>query len=248
MKSSRETVILNLFKRSESKAGKTGLDPAALSLPIQQGSYVFIDCELTGLSERKDSILSIGAVKMVEGRIEIGGHFYSLVRPSTRLTGESVVIHEITPSEVSEERSIAVVLPEFLEFCNGHILVGHFISIDLGFLNKEMKRLGQTALTGPVLDTYILYSWLWTRWLSESSFSLPPQQVDLYKMARSFDIPFSSAHNALVDAFITAQIFQRFIPWLERSEVMTLGELLRIGNPEKGGDNLFRRPAHINNL
>jgi DNA polymerase III subunit epsilon len=203
---------------------------------------------LTGLSEKKDSILSIGAVKMVEGRIEIGGHYYSLVKPSTQLTGDSVVIHEITPSEVSEERTIAMVLPEFLDFCGPDILGGHFISIDMAFLNKEIKRLGRAALTNPVLDTYILYSWLWTRWLSESQFSLPPQQVDLYRMARSFDIPFSSAHNAIMDAFITAQIFQRFIPWLEKSSILHLGDLLKIGNPEKGGENRFHHPAQISNL
>jgi DNA polymerase III subunit epsilon len=219
-----------------------------LNLPIQQGTYVSIDTELTGLNEKEDSILSIGAVKMVEGRIEIGGHFYSLVKPSSRLKSDSVVIHEITPSEVSDERNISAVLPEFLEFCGHHVLVGHCIAIDLGFLNKEIKRLGQAALSNPMLDTYILYSWLWTRWLSESQFSLPPQQVDLYKMARSFDIPFSGAHNAIMDAFITAQILQRFIPWLERSGVLKLGELLRIGNPEKGGDNRFRLPAQISNL
>jgi hypothetical protein len=67
-------------------------------------------------------------------------------------------------------------------------------------------------------------------------------------MAASFDISSNGAHNAVMDAFITAQIFQRFIPWLERSGVMTLGDLLRIGNPEKGGEDRFSLPAQINNL
>jgi DNA polymerase III subunit epsilon len=203
---------------------------------------------LTGLNEKEDSIISIGAIRLVEGRIEMGRHFYSLVRPSSRMKNDSVVIHEITPSEVSDERSITDVLPEFLEFCNRHILVGHCINIDLGFLNRAIKRLGRAVLSNAVLDTYILYGWLWTRWLSESQFSLPPQQVDLYKMARSFDIPFSGAHNAIMDAFITAQIFQRFVPWLERSGILKLGELLKIGNPEKGGDSRFRQPAQISNF
>ncbi|HMK65239.1 MAG TPA: 3'-5' exonuclease [Thermodesulfobacteriota bacterium] len=219
-----------------------------MDLPIQQGTFVFIDTELTGLNEREDSIISIGALRMIEGRIEMGKHFYSLVKPSSRMKNDSVVIHEITPSEVSDERSITEVLPEFLEFCNGHILVGHFIGIDLGFLNKEIKRLGNLVLSNTVLDTYILYGWLWTRWLSESQFSLPPQQVDLYKIARSFDIPFSGAHNAIMDAFITAQVFQRFIPWLERSGILNLGALLKIGNPEKGGDHRFHKPAQISNF
>jgi DNA polymerase III subunit epsilon len=210
--------------------------------------YIFLDTELTGLNQKQDSILSIGAVKMVQGRIEIGSHFYSLVKPTSQLKGESILIHEITPSEVSDQRSVSTVLPEFLQFCGGHVLVGHFITIDLGFLNKEVKRLGGSAISNPILDTYILYNWLWTRWLSEPEFSLPPQQVDLYKMARSFDIPFTGAHNAVMDAFITAQIFQRFIPWLEKSGINCLEDLLRVGNPFKGGENRFNLPAQINNF
>src|ERR1700690_3323657 len=79
---------------------------------IRDAAYVVVDTELTGLNEKKDSIVSIGAVKMTGGKIGLGNTFYRLIHPETTLTAESVVIHEITPSDVSEKPSVDIVLSE----------------------------------------------------------------------------------------------------------------------------------------
>jgi DNA polymerase-3 subunit epsilon len=217
-------------------------------LPLKKVTYAFIDTELTGLNEKTDSIISIGALKMIEGRLELGNSFYSLVNPKTRIGDESIFIHTITPSEVKGARAIEDVLEEFLQFCGHDVLVGHCVSIDLMFINKELKRSLGFTLTNPILDTFTLYSWLWGKWASEPGFSLSPEHLDLYEMAKGFGIPSNGAHNAVMDAFITAQIFQRFLPWLEKSGVDRLEDLLKVGNPFEGGDHRFSRPAQINNL
>lgn len=213
-------------------------------------SYVFIDTELTGFNERTDSIVSIGAVKMAEGRIELGNTFYSLVKPKSKskMNGKSILIHTITPTEVSTEKDIPAVLSEFLTFCGQEVLIGHCVSIDLGFINKVMKQTLGFPLANPILDTFTLYNWLWEKWSSEPEFSLHPQRVDLYEIAKAFAIPFTGAHNAEMDAFITAQVFQHFLPWLKRSGIDNLEQLLRIGNPFKGGEQRIGFPAQINNL
>ena len=79
---------------------------------------------------------------MADGRIELGNTFYSLVKPKSKskMNGKSILIHTITPTEVMEERGIQAVLSEFLKFCGHDVLVGHCVSIDLGFINKEMKQ------------------------------------------------------------------------------------------------------------
>jgi DNA polymerase III epsilon subunit-like protein len=61
---------------------------------------------------------------------------------------------------------------------------------------------------------------------------------ELYKIATCFGIPVQGAHDALFDAFITAQLFQRFLPVLSDVGVNCIGELLEIGNPEEGGDRV----------
>ena len=146
-------LMVNLFGRNK----KPGLDSKT---PITEVRYVAVDTELTGLDENKDSIVSVGAMRMTGGRIDLGETFYRLVSPRTELTAASVVIHEIMPSEVVASPVIEPVLAEFLEFCGTDVLVGHFISIDLAFLNREMKRLRGHTIPNAVLDTFSIYEWL----------------------------------------------------------------------------------------
>ncbi len=238
----------SFFKKSVSKPGTVSFGSGYFQCPLRDVPYVFVDTELTGLDEKRDSILSIGAVKMNRARIELGNQFYSLVKPTSPMGHAAIAVHEITPSEVSQEKEIQTVLPEFLKFCGDDVIVGHFTAIDLDFINRETKRWLGSLLTNPALDTFILYQWLWRRWSSENFFGHLPLKPDLFEMAKAFDIPIGGAHNALMDAFLTAQVFQRLLPWLERSGVHTLADIVTIGDPYKGGEDRFRAPTLISNF
>ncbi len=204
---------------------------------IKEASYVVVDTELTGLNEAKDSIVSIGAVRMRGGRIELGNTFYHLVSPRTELSAESVVIHEITPSDVKTEPGIESILDDFLAFCADRVLVGHFISIDLNFLNREMLRSGRSKLLNPVIDTFSIYEWLRKRNLPHACLETAPDLYRLFDIGKCFGIPVNGAHNAFKDAFTTAQLFQRFLPLLIEAGVSDIKDLLRRGTPFKGGDS-----------
>ena len=206
------------------------------SLPITDIRYTVIDTELTGLNEKKDSILSIGAVRMNGTRIELANSFYQLIKPETEFRPKSVVVHEITPSDVVEKPNIDAILAEFLEFCDADIIVGHCVSIDLLFLNKEMKRMFGDSMHNPALDTYKVYEWLSKKVPTRTCFSASPRDPSLYEIAKCFSIAVRGAHDALVDAFITAQLLQRFMPVLIDTGVTCIGDLLKIGHPSEGGD------------
>lgn len=206
-----------------------GLDAGT---PVEEARYVVFDTELTGLKPKKDSIVSIGAVTMSGSRIEAGNIYYRLVAPRTELTGRSVVVHGLTPSEVSEWPAIDTLLPEFLDFCRDSVLVGHVVSIDLAFLNIEMKRLLGAPLANPAVDTFGIYQWLRKKENNSCAYyGGEPDQATLYALAKQYDIAVDSAHNALSDAFITAQLFQRFLTMLPRMGVRTVGDLIRVGRP-----------------
>jgi len=201
-------------------------------VPIGEAGYVVVDTELTGLDPKKDSIISIGAVKMQGGRIDLGNAFYRLINPSTEMGRAGIVIHGITPSDVSEKPRIADVLSEFIEYCGNDVIVGHFISMDMNFLNRELKRLRGAYLKNSVADTCKIYEWIK---MSERDFSGYHTggngDLDLFSIARNYGVQISGAHNALNDAFITAQLFQRFLSLLPGIGVKTLGDLLRIAKP-----------------
>jgi len=206
------------------------------SIPIADIRFVVVDTELTGLDEKKDSIVSIGAVRMTGGRIDLGDTFYRLVNPGTELKADSVVIHEITPSDVATQPRIDQVLADFIDYCGDDVLAGHFIAIDLAFLNREMRRTHGSALGNAAVDTFSIYEWLRKREKSRDCFATALAGYRLYDLVKCFDIPVSGAHNAIMDAFATAQLVQRFIPLLMEAGVLDSGELLKIGTPFEGGD------------
>ncbi len=202
-----------------------------MQLPISSCKYVVMDTELTGLDPKKDSIVSIGCIKMTGSKIELGKTFYKVVKPETALTPKSVVVHGITPSEAEKSPSIEYVLSEFLSFCKDSIIVGHFLLIDLMFLNKEIKRLYNSNIENHLIDTLRIYKWIKEQGDVGKHFFRGNEDDNLFSIAKKYQIPVSYAHNALMDAFITAQLFQRFLIFLPELGVRTVKDLLKVGKP-----------------
>ncbi|MBI5663658.1 MAG: 3'-5' exonuclease [Nitrospirae bacterium] len=202
--------------------------PASQS--IGDAEYTVLDTELTGLDLKKDSIVSIGAVRMQGARIDIGASFYRLINPANGMDLTSVLIHGITPSEVEQKPSIDDVLDELSVFCGSSVVVGHFVSLDINFINKELKRTGRKNMKNAAVDTCKIYEWIKS---NEGSFSrhysARRDALDLFSLAREYNISFDEGHNALSDAFITAQLFQRFLSSLPGSGVKSIRDLLKIG-------------------
>ena len=221
------TAVMELFKRHAAENFCPG--PA---MPIGQCRYVVMDTELTGLDVKKDSIVSVGAVAMVGTKIILGETFYEMVCPETALRSESIVIHGIMPSEVVGKPSIDDVLDDLLKFCEGAVVVGHFLSLDLSFLNKEMKRLHGGKFRQPVADTQRVHEWMQDQSRgSRGQYDAYEENKDLLSLAKKYHIQVSAAHNALMDAFITAQLFQRFLSYLPALGVRTVKDLLQIAKP-----------------
>lgn len=200
-----------------------------LNIGIDEATYIVLDTELTGLNIKRDSIVSIGAIKMLGGRIDLSNIYYRVVNPKAQLTGQSIVVHGITPSEASVCPNIDIIIPEFLDFCRNGTFIGHFISIDYAFINKEMKKVIGFPLQNHAIDTQHIYKWIRKHEDSHCAFYAGlTEDTDLLSMANKYSIPVSNMHNAIVDAFITAQLFQRFIKLMPKYGVKTLRDFIRI--------------------
>ena len=197
---------------------------------IDECPFVVFDTELTGLNIRKDSIISIGAIKMTGKKIHAALKFYRLVNPLCNLESDNILIHRITPDDLETEDSIDAILPEFLSFIKDAVLVGHFVHIDTGFTNKFMKSLYGAKLKNPAIDTSNIHDWLMD---NDSTFrrrySGGCLKTDLFSMSKKYNIDVDEAHNSLADAYITAQLFQRFLTFLEPNGIKTFKDLLKIG-------------------
>ena len=199
---------------------------------INEVDFVAFDTELTGLNFKQDSIISIGAVKLHGTTILPSKTFYRLVKPECELKHKSVVVHELTDSDLECADDRLDVIADFIDFVGDSVLMGHFVHIDLNFVNKPLQEKFGVSLNNSALDTSTLHDWLYD---NDSRFARHyhgmTMKSDLFSMAKKYGVDGGKSHNAFSDAYITAQLFQRFAPFLPGCGVKTLKELLKVARP-----------------
>ncbi len=208
---------------------KTWSGAVSRGTPLSETPFVVFDTELSGLDPNKDFIVSIGAIKMFGTKIHVSREFYRLIKPAGEMTRKNVEIHGLTPGELEQMESLESVLPDFLEFIKDSVLVGHFINIDLDFMNAALKKTYKGRLLNPAVDTDSLHDWLYTNGREfKKHFSGALVKRDLFSLCEKYGIAVDTAHNALNDAFMTAQLLQKFLHFLKPEGLRTLNDLLDI--------------------
>ncbi|MBW2107490.1 MAG: 3'-5' exonuclease [Deltaproteobacteria bacterium] len=198
---------------------------------IQDAGFVVIDTETTGFHpEQGDSLLSLAAIRMVRGRVDLSESFYELIKPDREIPRESVKIHHLTPGILSSHPVgvLPDVLIRFFEFCGGNVLVGHHVALDLRFLNHALKQHFGAGMANPTVDTALLASAIKEMEDPVKASMQGADHVGLDDLAKEFKISMPHRHDAYGDAFATAMIFQRQIGILRKNHVKTLKELLRL--------------------
>src|SRR4051795_4132055 len=110
-----------------------------LGTHLSQVTFCVVDLETTGGAET-DMITEVGAVKVRGG--ELLGEFQTLVNPDVHIPPLIAVLTGITNQMVAGAPTIGEVLPAFLEFAQGTVLVAHNARFDVGFLRRNCAELG----------------------------------------------------------------------------------------------------------
>ncbi len=198
--------------------------------PLTEYAYTVLDTELTGLSARTGEIVSIGAVRVRGLTIEPGRRFSALVRPGIPLPKVSTLIHRITPQAIAQAPPLAEVLPDFIDFCRGTLLVGHHVGLDMSFLNRACRKHLGASLANPCLDTMCM-AMLWRERGESSPYARFNARISytLSDLAEEYGLPRFPAHDALGDAMQTSYLFVYLAKKIARNSPLTLRELFRAG-------------------
>ncbi|MBU1229314.1 MAG: 3'-5' exonuclease [Proteobacteria bacterium] len=190
--------------------------------------FTVLDTELTGLSPGRDEIVSIGAVRIRNMQILQAERFHSLVKPDMPMPKLSTLIHRITPERIIQAPPLSEVLPGFLSFIEGTLLVGHFVDLDMAFLASACRRLYGDTPANPCLDTMRLAK-SWQHRLQGDYYDRYDQSLsfNLSSLARRFGLPIFPSHDALHDAMQTAYLFLYLVKKLRSTGIKTLRELHR---------------------
>ncbi|MEE4264429.1 MAG: exonuclease domain-containing protein [Desulfobacteraceae bacterium] len=179
-------------------------------------TYTVFDMETTGLKPSEgDEILSIGAIRIVNGRLLGEERFEQLIDPLRSIPWESVQIHGIQPEMVIGQPVIGRVLPRFQQFAEETVLVAHNAAFDMRFLQMKEE---QTAVyfNNPVLDTLLL------------SAIVHPAHEDhnLEAIAQRLGVRILGRHTAMGDAAVTGELFLKLLPLLSEKGIHRLKDAL----------------------
>ena len=174
--------------------------------------FVVFDIETTGFSPIKNKIIEIGAVKVSDGKI--CDRFSCFVNPHTPIPFEIERLTGINDDMVADAEDIETVLPKFLEFCKGCVLVAHNASFDMSFIKENMKR-QEIVQKLTYVDTVAISRALLTDMAKHT----------LDSISKKLNISLENHHRAVDDAEATAQIFEKFILMLEEKDIHTLSQV-----------------------
>ena len=177
--------------------------------------YVAFDLETTGLSNEYDSIIEFGAVIIYKGEIKERKDFF--IKPPIELSEKTKELTHISENDLKDAKPFKDVKDDILGFIKDRILVAHNASFDFGFLNSELKRIGEKPLKNSVIDTLDL---------SRSLFK-DRRNYKLGNIAKQYNVDYNDedAHRADYDAEVLACIFNLMLKDLYKQGINTLQAL-----------------------
>ncbi|MBE7034986.1 MAG: PolC-type DNA polymerase III [Ruminococcaceae bacterium] len=181
------------------------------SMPLS-GDFVVFDIETTSLSARYGEIIEIAGVKISDGKTV--DQFSAFVKPEASIPYHITELTRITNEMVSASETIATVLPAFLEFAKGCVLVAHNATFDVGFIKKKAEVLG-IPFDFCAIDTLMLSRRLLTALKTHK----------LNRVAKHLGFVFEGHHRAINDAEVTARIFLHFTELMSGLDICDVADI-----------------------
>lgn len=189
--------------------------------PAQEVRFVVLDSETTGLDPRRDRLITIGAVAVVDGEILLDDVIEVMCKLDYNRS--SVTVHGITRDETVDALDEPEALALFLDYLKDGVIVGHHIGHDIQALNAAYERHAGFELRNLSLDTMDLA----LHCNDDGAFKDRPMAdgFSLDALCDMFNIPPHDRHTAGGDAFVTAQVFLRLLRAARRVGRTTLSTL-----------------------
>ena len=190
---------------------------------------IVLDTETTGLSaENGDRIIEIGCVELLNRKLT-GNNLHHYINPERDSHEDALKVHGISNEFLRDKPKFAQIADELLAYLDGAELIIHNAPFDIGFLNKELERVGRKpvkAYIGGVIDTLVMAKEMF-----------PGKRNGLDALCDRLDVDNSgrTLHGALLDAELLADVYIN----------MTRGQdalIMEVGTSEvvQGGEEVVR--------
>ena len=184
----------------------------------QDARWLVVDCETTGLDVARDRLLSIGAVPVRAGRVELANAFSRLLRHAQPSSDENILVHGIGGQAQASGDEPRRVLEDFVAYAGQGPLVAFHAPFDRAMLEREARTQG-LRWRRQWLDIAELLRVLFAAHARRSR--------GLDDWLRAFGIAHDARHDALGDAYATAQLTLIALEEARRHGFARVSEVLR---------------------
>lgn len=182
-----------------------------LDLVLHATPLIVFDLETTGLDHDADRIIEIGAHKLLGGKFI--AQFETLVHTDIERTEQNIQLTGITDEMLQNQPVIEDVLPRFLDFIEGGILIAHNAEFDIGMIQAAANRQG-VDLEWPCFCT-----------LKMAQKLLPElERRNLDALAEHYGLQFEARHRAIGDIKVLIGVLNRMLA-REASHLTTWGSM-----------------------
>ena len=208
-----------------------------LGTPLSQVTFVVLDVETTGGSPASASLTEVAAARYRGG--ELLATYQTFVRPDERIPPYITALTGISDAMVADAPRIGEMLPSFLEFLGGGVVVGHNVRFDLSFLNHALESTGRDRLANATVDTLALARRLVRDMVPNCK---------LGTLAATLRLPHQPSHRALTDVLATGDLLHALLERAGTFGIVGLEELLdlprMVGHPQGAKLKLTIRLPH----
>ncbi len=170
---------------------------------ISDAALLAMDFETSGLDTKKDHLLSVGHVELQHNRILLDTAHHQIIRSTRDISGGNVGIHHITHDRTALGQALPQVVESILQQLRGKVLLAHHAAVEIGFLQQACTNIYGMAPVIPAIDTMQLAR----QRLERRQQPCKPNQLRLFNLRKQYGLPAYQAHNALMDAIATAELF-----------------------------------------
>ncbi len=174
---------------------------------------IIFDTETTGLRhENGDRIIEIGAIELLN-KYPTGKYFHMYINPDGKdVHPDAERVHGISNAFLADKPKFKDILDDFLEFFSCGVLIAHNASFDMGFINSELKRIGETVISHDrVFDTLQL---------ARRKHPMVPNSLDALCGRYGIDNSHREKHGALLDAELLAEVYIELLGGKQASLVL----------------------------
>jgi DNA polymerase-3 subunit epsilon len=164
---------------------------------------IVFDTETTGLDPLSgDRLVEIGCIELFN-RFPTGKTFHGYFNPERDMPESALKVHGLTGDFLKDQPLFAHRVAELVDFLGDAQLIAHNAMFDLAFLNAELERAGQTAVSRDrMIDTLLI---------ARRKHPGAANRLDDLCTRYGVDNSRRTKHGALLDAELLAEVYVELI-------------------------------------